>query len=126
MHTSYPMTYVIEINFSDIQQPLLIFSNLVCSVAQVCPTLCDLTDCSPRLHWPWNSPGKNTGTGCHFLLQGIFPAQGSNPHFLSSALAGGFFTTEPPEEPHSRGARSQRYYSPIKFYSGTKKRRKSI
>ena len=22
---------------------------------------------------PWNSPGKNTGVGCHFLLQGIFP-----------------------------------------------------
>ena len=25
---------------------------------------------------PWNFPGKNTGAGCHFLLQGIFPAQG--------------------------------------------------
>ena len=28
---------------------------------------------------PWNSPGKNTGVGCHALLQGIFPTQGSNP-----------------------------------------------
>ena len=27
---------------------------------------------------PWNSPGRNTGVGCHFLLQGIFPTQGSN------------------------------------------------
>ena len=27
-------------------------------------------------------PGKNTGMGCHFLLQGIFPAQGSNPRLL--------------------------------------------
>ena len=27
---------------------------------------------------PWNSPGKNTGVGCHFLLQGIFLSQGSN------------------------------------------------
>ena len=26
-----------------------------------------------------NSPGKNTGVGCHALLQGIFPTQGSNP-----------------------------------------------
>ena len=26
----------------------------------------------------WDSPGKNTGVGCHFLLQGIFPTQGSN------------------------------------------------
>ena len=27
---------------------------------------------------PWDSPGKNTGMGCQFLLQGIFPTQGSN------------------------------------------------
>ena len=33
-----------------------------------------------RLLWAWDFPGKNTGVGCHFLLQGIFPAQGSNPH----------------------------------------------
>ena len=32
-----------------------------------------------RLLCPWNSPGKNTGVGCHFLLQGIFSTQGSNP-----------------------------------------------
>ena len=31
-----------------------------------------------RLLSPWNSPGKSTGVGCHFLLQGIFPTQGSN------------------------------------------------
>ena len=30
----------------------------------------------------WNSPGKNTGVGCHSHLQGIFPTQGSNPHLL--------------------------------------------
>ena len=29
-----------------------------------------------------DSPGKNTGVGCHFLLQGIFPTQGLNPHLL--------------------------------------------
>ena len=27
----------------------------------------------------WDSPGKNTGVGCHFLLQGIFLTQGLNP-----------------------------------------------
>ena len=27
---------------------------------------------------PWDFPGKNTGVGCHFLLQGIFQNQGSN------------------------------------------------
>ena len=26
---------------------------------------------------PWDVPGRNTGAGCHFLLQGIFPTQGS-------------------------------------------------
>ena len=34
------------------------------------------------LLYPWNSPGKNTGVGCHFLLQGIFLTQGSNPGLL--------------------------------------------
>ena len=33
---------------------------------------------SARLLCPWDSPGKNTGVGCHFLLQGIFLTQGSN------------------------------------------------
>ena len=32
----------------------------------------------------WDSPGKNTEVGCHFLLQGIFLTQGSNPHLTSS------------------------------------------
>ena len=32
-----------------------------------------------RLLHPWDFPGKNTGVGCHFLLQGIFPTQGLNP-----------------------------------------------
>ena len=31
---------------------------------------------------PWDFPGKNTGVGSHFLLQGIFPTQGSNPCLL--------------------------------------------
>ena len=32
---------------------------------QSCPTLCNPIDGSR----PWDSPGKNTGVGCHFLLQ---------------------------------------------------------
>ena len=35
-----------------------------------------------RLLCPWQFPGKNTGVARHFLLQGIFPAQGLNPHLL--------------------------------------------
>ena len=36
-----------------------------------------------RFFYPWDSPGKNTGVGCHALLQRIFPTQGLNsglPH----------------------------------------------
>ena len=39
---------------------------------QSCPTLCNPIDWTmqpTRLRRPWNSPGKNTGVGCHFLLQ---------------------------------------------------------
>ena len=36
---------------------------------QSCLTLCDPIDGSTRLPHPWDSPGKNTGVGCHFLLQ---------------------------------------------------------
>ena len=36
-----------------------------------------------KLLCPWDFPGKNTGVGGHFLLQGIFLTQGSNPHLLS-------------------------------------------
>ena len=48
-----------------------------------CPTFGNPTDCSPpgpSIHG--DSPGNNTGVGCHFLLQGIFPIQGSNPSLL--------------------------------------------
>jgi len=50
-------------------------------VAESCPTLCNPMDCSLVGK---NSPGKNTGVGCHFLLQGIFLTQGLNlglPHW---------------------------------------------
>ena len=49
-----------------------------------------------KLLCPWDFPGKNTGVGCCFLLQRIFPTYGSNP---SPALAGGLFTTEPLGKP---------------------------
>ena len=35
-----------------------------------------------RLLRPWDFPGKSNGVGCHFLLQGIFPIQGSNQGLL--------------------------------------------
>ena len=46
-------------------------------VSQSCPTLGSVS-----LLCPWDSPGKNTEVDCHFLLQEIFPTQGSNWGFL--------------------------------------------
>ena len=36
---------------------------------QSCRTPCDAIDDSHQAPCPWDSPGKNTGVGCHFLLQ---------------------------------------------------------
>ena len=47
---------------------------------QLCPTPCDPFDCSlPGSSVHGDSPGKNIGVGCHALLQGTFPTQGSSP-----------------------------------------------
>ena len=56
-------------------------------VAQSCLTLRDRMNCSlpgTSIHGIFQARvlGKNTGVGCHFLLQGIFPTQGSNPQLL--------------------------------------------
>ena len=47
-------------------------------VSKSCPTLVTSWTVACRLLCPWDSPGKNTGVGCHFLLQGLFPTQESN------------------------------------------------
>ena len=50
---------------------------LECLVAQSHPTLCDPMDCMlPGSSIHGDYPGKNTGVGCHAVLQGIFPTQG--------------------------------------------------
>ena len=48
------------------------------------------------LYYPWNSPGKSTGVGCHSLLQGIFPTQG-----LNRGLPISWATREAVREPRS-------------------------
>ena len=70
---------------------------VVVSVANSYLTLLQPHELQPaRLLCPWDFPGKNTEVGCQFLLQGIFPTQGSNPPLLpSSCVEGGFFTAEP-------------------------------
>ena len=47
-----------------------------------------------RLPHPWDSPGKNTGVDCHFLLQGNLPDPGIEPR--SPALQADALTSEPP------------------------------
>ena len=61
-----------------------------------CLTLCDSMDCSPPGSCPWDSPSKNTGVGCHFLLQGIFSTQGSNLGLLYCRQS---LPSEPPGKP---------------------------
>ena len=57
---------------------LLYLAVCCCLVAKSCLTLL----WSHGLLCPWDFPVKNTGVGCHFLLQGIFLIQGSNLHLL--------------------------------------------
>ena len=54
-----------------------------------------------RLLCPWDSPGQNTGVGCHALLQGIFLTQGSKLRLSClPALAGRVFTISATWEAH--------------------------
>ena len=50
-----------------------------------------------RFLCPWNFKSRNTGVGCHFLLQGIFLTQGSNPHLVSHSSS------------HTHGIRKDKY-----------------
>ena len=83
------------------QQCLLDISTLI----GVCGGCCWVTSHSLRSHGLqparlfclWNFPGKNTGVGCQFRLQGIFKTQGSNPGLLHLLhWQADSFTTEPP------------------------------
>ena len=66
-------------------------------VAQLCPTLCDPHG-PTRLLCPWNSSGKNTGVGCHFLSPGDLPNPGTEPGSL--ALQVDSLLSKPPGKPH--------------------------
>ena len=70
---SYAANRLISISFLD----FIYIRCCNCLVIKSCLTLQPANLLSPR-----NSPGKNTRVGCHFLLQGIFPTQGSNLHLL--------------------------------------------
>ena len=75
--------------------------SLNAKLLQSCPTSCDPMDYSlsgSPVHE--DSPGKSTGVGCHFLLQGIVLTQGSNPHLMYPELAGRLFTSGATWEVH--------------------------
>ena len=75
--------------------PLPVYTRVLCLVAQLCPTLCDPLDCSPpgsSVHS--NSPGKNTGVGCHTSSRGS--SQPGSPALQADSLP-----SEPPGKSHS-------------------------
>ena len=53
---------------------------------QSCPIFCDPWTAALGAPLSMGFPSKHTGVGCHFLLQGIFPTQGSNPCLLVSCV----------------------------------------
>jgi len=66
------------LRLSNIPLCVYMYCAVLCLVTQLCLTLCDPMDYSlPGSPVHGNSPGKNTGVGCH--TQWIFPTQGSNP-----------------------------------------------
>ena len=93
---------------------------------QLCPTLCYPLDCSPQgssVHG--DSPGKNTGMGCHALLQGIFPTQGLIPGLPNCTLIlyhlsyqGGPRILEWVAYPFSRGSPRPRNRSRVSCIAG--------
>ena len=58
-------------------------------VAKSHPTLRPYGPSPTRFLCPWDFPGKNSGVGCHFLFQKIFPTQGSKS---GPCIASRFFT----------------------------------
>ena len=72
-------------------------------------TLCDPIYCNPPgSSVLGDSPGENNGVGCHALLQGIFPTQGSNPGIKSRypALKADSLPAEPQGKPKTTGVGS--------------------
>ena len=73
-------------------------------LTQLCPTLWNPMDCHPSGSSVYgNLPGENTGVGCHFLLQGIFPAKDRTRLSGGSCTGRWKLTTAPPGKSHLRG-----------------------
>ena len=82
---------------------------------QSCPTLCDPIDGSPPGFRPWDSPGKNTGVGCNFLLQCMKVK--SESEFAQSCPTLVTPGTEAYQAPPSMRFSRQKYWSGVPFPS---------
>ena len=89
-------------DFDDLIQLNSTLCLCVCSVTQSCPTLCNPMDCSQPGFSVHGFPRQEYWTGLPFPPLGDLPNPGIEPASSASpALAGGFFTTEPPGKSHS-------------------------
>ena len=80
---------------------------------QSCPTLCDPIDSCPPGSHPWDSPGKNTGMGCHVLLQCMNMKVKSLSHVRLFATP----WTVAYQAPPSMGFSRQEYWSGVPLHS---------
>ena len=90
-HLSPPSPPVLSLSqHQGLSSELALCISIICSVVSkyLQPHGLKLTS----LLCPWGFPAKNTGVGCHFLLWGIFPTQGSNSGLLHCRLP-----SEPPK-----------------------------
>jgi len=105
---------------------------MVCVCAQWCPTLWDPVDCSLtgssvhglsqagiREYSYFLLQGIFPEGEFHFLLQGIFQPRDRTTSSAYPALAGGFFTTEPPGKPYYMAFLFIYFFSPLKHYFST-------
>ena len=77
------------------------YSSVLCLVTQSCPAVCNPMDCStPGSYVHGDSPGKNTGVGCHASSKGS-----SQPRIepRSPTLQGDSLLSEPPGKPRNTG-----------------------
>ena len=77
-----PSWHADSLPLSHLRSPYMCMSEWVKSLSHVRLSVSPWTVACTRLLCPWDFLGKNTGVGCHFLLQGIFLTQGSNPGLL--------------------------------------------
>ena len=85
-----------RIKSSEIYSPFRKILARVMDISRVTSVLSDsatLRTAASQFLCPRGSPGKNTGVGCHALLQGMLQTQELNSCLMSPALAGRFFTT---------------------------------